>query len=230
MAAVGLSVTAASLTGCASDTGARDEGAASRLSPPASASPLWPGSSPSAAPAAPELSPYPPVKGVAVPADGLKGLPVRELLENDPNVPDLVRKLMQDCRGSACSQRSPVYRDLTGDGRDEVIVAVDAARIGQTLLSVYRASGGQVRPVLSHWGEPGLTGETIGRDLVITATGREGPYTTRYRWNGKVLAAVAAQNPQNPQNPQNAQNPHEPQAPAEPSAQHPDSPAPEPAR
>ncbi len=114
-------------------------------------------------------------------------------MAKDANVPDLVRKLMSTCPSQRCPMRDPVYRDLTGDGRDELIVAVDDPGLSQTMLQVYRASGDEIRPVLIHWAEPGLTGETLGKDLVVTANGKEGPYTTRYRWNGKVLAPVGVQ-------------------------------------
>jgi hypothetical protein len=184
------------LTGCVSGTGARDAGAAKRLSPPVSASPLWPYGvakwSPAQRVPASRPKPYPPVRGVSVPPHGGLGkVPARTLLARDPSVPGLIHKAMLSRSDPCCSLRPPVHRDLTGDGRDELIIAVDVLEAHQTLLQVYRAAAGEIRPIFVYWGEPELTGETVGRDLVLTATGDNVLYTTRYRWNGQVLTAVS---------------------------------------
>ncbi|MFC4611442.1 hypothetical protein [Streptomyces maoxianensis] len=191
--AVGVAV---SLVGCAADTGARDGGVAPPVSPPASSSPLWPQYAPPAPPGDEPTGPdrqYLSIKGVQVGAGGLKRIPVKELLEVDPNVPQLVRDAVRDCPGSACGLRAPVYRDLTGDGRDELIVALDEPKAELTLIQVYRAFGTTVRPVLISWGPLGLTGETFGHDLVLASTGNDGRFTTRYRWDGNVLTAAVPQ-------------------------------------
>ncbi|NUK65703.1 hypothetical protein HRW23_10945 [Streptomyces lunaelactis] len=185
------------LAGCASETGTRDDGVAPSLSPPVSAQPLWPQYAPPTPPAGDETSPtdkrYLTVEGITVPAGGLKKVPVKQLLQHDPNMPKLVLAAMEDCPGSRCGLRRPVYRDLTGDGRDELIVALDEESAGLTLIQVYWSRDGTVRPVLISWGPLGLTGETFGHDLLLTSTGDDGLYTTRYRWNGAVMAAGAPQ-------------------------------------
>ncbi|WP_434599593.1 hypothetical protein [Streptomyces sp. A5-4] len=185
------------LTACASETGARDGGTAPRLSPPVSASPLWPDYAPPVPPDAggptPPTRRYPVVEGVTAPASGLRKASVKKLLEKDPSVPRLVRNALADCPGVDCGLRRPVYRDVTGDGRDEVVVAWDEASAGLTLIHVYRASGSAVRPVLTSLGPLGLTGETLGADLVISSTADNARFTVRYRWNGTVLAAVTPQ-------------------------------------
>jgi len=185
-------LTGPALAGCASETGARDGGAAPRLSAPASASPLWPDYEPPAllAEGEPSLYRYPPVDGVSVPAGGLRRVPTRTLLMRDPNVPKVVQGAVSLCPADGCPLRAPVYRDLTGDGRDELVVAVDQPKLGQTLIQVYRATGNTVRPVLVYWGQLGVTGEMFGRDLIITALGKEGRFTNRYRWNGEFMATV----------------------------------------
>lgn len=196
VAALAVGAAVVSLVGCAADTGARDGGVAPRVAPPVSSSPLWPQH---ATPTPPASEPtasgrqYLSIKGVQVGAGGLKQIPVKELLEGDPNVPQLVRDAMQNCPGSACGLRAPVHRDLTGDGRDELIVALDEPKAGLTLIQVYRAFGTAVRPVLISWGPLGLTGETFGHDLVLTSTGNDGRFTTRYRWDGNVLTAAVPQ-------------------------------------
>ncbi|MGI5404566.1 hypothetical protein ACQEVG_34945 [Streptomyces sp. CA-135486] len=182
------------LGGCAAEAGARDGGPAPTLSPPTSASPLWPeyAPPPTPTPTGPDR-PYLSIKGVEVPAAGLKRIAVKELLEKDPNVPPLVQAAMENCPGPDCGLRRPVYRDLTGDGQDELVVALDAQEAGLTLIQVYGAFGTAVRPVLISWGPLGLTGETFGRDLVLTSTGNDGRFTTRYRWDGNVLTAAVQQ-------------------------------------
>ncbi|MFI2367888.1 hypothetical protein [Streptomyces sp. NPDC018833] len=186
---------AAALVSCTSHAGVRDGGPAPTLSPPVRASPLWPQYEPPVPPSAGEPSPtyrqYEAVPSVAVPADGLRAVSVPDLLDKDPNVPKLVRAALTDCPGAQCGLRKPVFRELTGDGLDELVVAFDEPNASLTLVQVYRASGGTVRPILITWGQLGITGETFGHDLVITSTGRDGRFTTRYRWNGTVMAAVA---------------------------------------
>ncbi|WP_329038682.1 hypothetical protein OIE71_33315 [Streptomyces sp. NBC_01725] len=183
-----LAVAAALSAGCAAETGARDDGPAPRLPPPLRSAPLWPDHAPPTDGNADlAVEPYPAVRDVRVPAGGLRDVPVRELLAKDPNVPRFVRVALGNCPGAECGLRDAVYRDLTADGRDELVVALDEPSSGLTLVQVYRASGDTVRPVLINWGPEGLTGETLGTDLILTSTGRNGRVTTRYRWNGEVM-------------------------------------------
>ncbi|ADI12189.1 hypothetical protein SBI_09071 [Streptomyces bingchenggensis BCW-1] len=185
---------AVGIAGCASGTGAQDDGAAPRLSPPTSAVPLWPGFTPPSTPEqvgpAPGFVRYLPVDGVSAPADGLAGVSPKRLLDNDPNVAKVLQGTLSGCPGAHCPLRKPVLRDLTGDGRDELVAAVDLPEFQRTLVQVYRATGRTVRPVLIYWGQLGVTGETYGRDLIITSTGDDGRITVRFRWNGEVMAAV----------------------------------------
>ncbi|WP_413802910.1 hypothetical protein [Streptomyces iranensis] len=180
--------------GCAAQAGVRDDGAAPSLSAPASAVPLWPRYTPSAVTTPREKSDfarYLPVDKVKVPSGGLAALSAKNLLLHDPNVPSVIQKEVSLCPdGSRCPLRDTAHRDLTGDGRDELVVAADLPAFERTLLQVYTASGRTVRPVLIYWGPPGLTGETFGRDLLISAIGGDGRVTTRFRWNGTVMAAV----------------------------------------
>ncbi|WP_406301594.1 hypothetical protein OHA61_03280 [Streptomyces sp. NBC_00885] len=223
-AAVAACVTAVGLAGCAAETGARDGGVAPRLSPPTSASPLWPQYSPPVTPTSEPTGPgrrYLSIKDVEVPAAGLKGIPVQELLEKDPNVPKLVQAELEACPGPECGLRKPVYRDLTGDGQDELVVGLDAPAAGLTLVQVYRAFGTAVRPVLISWGPLGLTGEIFGHDLVLVSTGNDGRFTTRYRWDGNVLSAAAPQD-------QTGDSAQKSAAPSPPPTETPPAPAPTP--
>ncbi|WP_405540338.1 hypothetical protein [Streptomyces antimycoticus] len=198
LSAVAAACAIVTAAGCAAQSGVRDDGAVPSLSAPASAVPLWPHYTPSAASSPrqkPDFDRYLPVSRLRLPSGGLTAVSAQALLLNDPNVPALVQKEISVCPGSGdCPLRSAVHRDLTGDGKDEQVVAVDLPRLDRTLLQVYTASGRTVRPVLIYWGPPGLTGETFGRDLLISATGEDGRVTTRFRWNGRVMAAVTPEN------------------------------------
>ncbi|MEV8017230.1 hypothetical protein AB0O76_12945 [Streptomyces sp. NPDC086554] len=183
----------AALTGCAAQNGGvEDRGVAPSLSAPVSSSPLWPDytSPPSEGNGLDPgpTKPYLPVKGVSVPAGGLRKVPLEKLLSHDPNVPGVVSVMPKACPGAKCGIRTPAYRDLTGDGADELVVAVDDPGTASTVVVVYRATGHTVRPILVSYGQLGLTGETLGRDLVLTWAGASGEYITRYRWNGKGMA------------------------------------------
>ncbi|MGW1893206.1 hypothetical protein ACWCP6_23610 [Streptomyces sp. NPDC002004] len=171
---------------------------APRLSPPVSASPLWPRESLPERPAGKGESgsrfpEYPVVEGVRVPAGGIRDVSAVDLLRRDNLAPKLIPAAMDACPGAWCGLRKPVYRDVTGDGRAELLVAVDDRSVGMTLFEVYRASGRSVRPILVTWGRLGLTGATYGHDLVVSSTGEDGRLTTRYRWNGRVMTASVPQ-------------------------------------
>ncbi|MET9552409.1 hypothetical protein [Streptomyces sp. NPDC006645] len=188
LAAMAVVTVIAGTAGCASQTGARDGGPAPSLSPAVSSAPLWPDYAPADGETGKHaLRRYRPVDDVTVPSGGLKELSVRRLLTKDPNVPDFVRAALASCPGAECGLRDPVYKDLTSDGLDELVVALDEPAAGLTLIQVYRASGGTVRPVLIDFGPVGLTGETFGTDLILTSVSRTGRITTRYRWNGEVM-------------------------------------------
>ncbi|WNO70834.1 MULTISPECIES: hypothetical protein [unclassified Streptomyces] len=195
-AALAVCLTAAGIAGCAADTGARDDGAVPQVSPPISASPLWPryeGPTPDEGETAAPYRRYVNVKGIEVPAGDLRRVSVLRLLDQDPNVPQLVRTALQSCPGGSCGLRTPAYRDLTDDGRDELVVALDDPVGGLTLIQVYRAFGTSVRPILISWNTIGATGVTLGNDLILSSTGKDGRFTTRYRWNGTELVATAPQ-------------------------------------
>ncbi|MBL1098666.1 hypothetical protein [Streptomyces coffeae] len=191
LVAVGVAL---GVAGCAPQAGPSDGGAAPTLSAPTSASPLWPDFTPSPGPKSGRPTPtyvrYLPVDKIRVPKAGVTALSAKTLLERDPNVPAIVQYSVMPCPGADCPMRKPVHRDLTGDGRDEKVVAVDLPRFDRTLLQVYWTSGRTVRPILIFWGPLGLNGDTYGRDLLVTATGDAGRYTTRFHWNGEVMAAV----------------------------------------
>ncbi|MGW7350451.1 hypothetical protein [Streptomyces sp. NPDC054784] len=192
-----VALTALVTAGCAVDDGTRDDGPAPALSAPPSAMPLWPDhTAPPAETAEPTYGKaYSPLK-VTLPSGGLRAMPVEDLIAKDPNVSDWMRTGLRDCPGGRCGLREPVYRDLTGDGTDELLVAMDSERLEATLIAVYRAEKRTVRPVLIAWGDAGMTGSTLGEDLIITGryvvTGArtKNDETTRYRWDGKLMSPL----------------------------------------
>ncbi|MFE2599120.1 hypothetical protein ACFXCZ_21905 [Streptomyces sp. NPDC059396] len=186
--AVGATVAAATvlggaLSGYAPDTGVRDAGAAADLSVHTDALPERPEARAAEA--------YPPLDGIRVPADGgLDGLSVAALLSRDPRLPERSRAALRDCPGPRCPVRPPVYEDVTGDGRAELVVAVDEPAARRTFLAVYQAAAGRVRPLLVHPGAPGAGLAVAGGDLLLTVAEDAGPRTVRYRWDGAALTAV----------------------------------------
>ncbi|WEB39548.1 MULTISPECIES: hypothetical protein [Streptomyces] len=133
-----------------------------------------------------------PVPEVTVPGGsegGLRKVPPERLLRADPGVPEVVKGSLGHCPGMRCRLRAPVYVDLTGDGKPELVLAFDDDS-GRTWMWVYTASGGSVRRVLDYAGPSQVTAATVGRDLVVDESGEGRKATVRYRWNGRVLAPV----------------------------------------
>ncbi|SHN34928.1 hypothetical protein [Streptomyces yunnanensis] len=186
LAAVGLVLAA----GCAPDEGTRDAGVAPSVTAPDSASPLWPGRppAPSHGGPAPSAVPVPQVTVPEGPEGSLRKVSPDRLLRADPAVPEVVKGSLGNCPGTRCRLRAPVYVDLTGDGKPELVLAFDD--IGRTLMWVYTASGDSVRRVLDYAGQPQMTAATVGRDLVVDESGGGRKSTIRYRWNGRALAPV----------------------------------------
>lgn len=191
--AVLLAVAALALTaGCAAPGGLRDHGAAAAVTPPPVPQPLWPDLATAPPPALPTtatgVSPQPPpqpVPDVTVPGQDLSTVDVRTLLAKDPGVSAQERRSLQECPD--CEVRRPEYRDLTGDGRPELVVAV-AAPAGPVVLHVYRLDGERLLPVLHVPVLKGFSATTVGTDLWLheptTVSART---SSHYRWDGVRL-------------------------------------------
>ncbi|WP_102925608.1 hypothetical protein [Streptomyces noursei] len=132
--------------------------------------------------------PVPQVTVPEGPEGGLRKVSPEQLLRADPGVPEVVKGSLGDCPGRRCRLRTPVYVDLTGDGKPELVLAFDDT--GRTLMWAYTASGGSVRRVLDYAGPQQMTATAIGRDLVVDESGEGRKSTVRFRWNGRVLAPV----------------------------------------
>lgn len=185
------------LAGCASPGELRDAGPARTVTPPLVPQPLWPTlaasaspTSPASATAGPTEPPPTPVPDVAVPGPDLTSVDLRALLAKDPAVTADERRALAGCPD--CEVRSPEFRDLTGDGRAELIAAI--ATGGSVVVHVYTLGGGGVVPVLRVAVLTGFSAETVATDLWLheprTALSR---MSSHYHWDGARLALLEQQ-------------------------------------
>ncbi|WP_424213883.1 hypothetical protein ACN20G_18380 [Streptomyces sp. BI20] len=85
--------------------------------------------------------------------------------------------------------RPPVYADLTGDGRQELLLAADT-ETGRSALSVYTEIDHKVVPILFFLGRR-MEVEAMGEDLLIRTEADAGAeQVVRYRWDGERMTAV----------------------------------------
>ncbi|MFE2726747.1 hypothetical protein [Kitasatospora sp. NPDC059327] len=189
LAALGLLV---ALAGCAAPGALRDAGAARPVTPLPVPQALWPNlgtspapTSPASATAGPTEPPPTPVPDLTVPGPDLTSVDLRTLLAKDPAVSADERRALAGCPD--CEVRSPEYRDLTGDGRAELIAAVSTG--GSVVLHVYTRGSGGVVPVLRVAVQPGFSAETVAADLWLhepsTASSVK---SSHYSWNGTRLS------------------------------------------
>ncbi|MDT0386891.1 hypothetical protein RM641_05585 [Streptomyces sp. DSM 41921] len=159
---------------------------------------LWPELTPASSPAF-EIGEVntEPVKGVRVPADGdiRRVDPVRIVqAEIDANPGDYAAdkapyrdtdRRMADCaagpgRGK-CPVLRPYYRDLTGDGRDDLTLGFRLLPGKTTAVRVYTVDQRRLMQVMA-W-EDALSGvELAGRSLVIRSPSEVAGYEYRLQW------------------------------------------------
>ncbi|GJF32508.1 hypothetical protein KNE206_52080 [Kitasatospora sp. NE20-6] len=183
------------LTGCGTPGPLHDAGPARPIAAHPSPLALWPAAATSA-PASPQPTadrpPPEPLPSITAPAGGLGALAASAVLTHDPGLTDLEhRALNGGCTG--CVVQPAQYRDLSGDGRPELITAVvmpdrDSGE-GQAVLHVYTERGGGIVPVLSVTALAGFTADTVGRDLVVhEPTGPRARTSSTYRWSAVRMA------------------------------------------
>ncbi|MFB6891728.1 hypothetical protein ACFCX4_20750 [Kitasatospora sp. NPDC056327] len=189
---VALAASALALAaGCATPGELRDHGTAEPVTPPVAKVPLWPGraTAPPPSPPGPTAgrTPEPPpqeVPDITVPGQDITAVDVHALLDKDPGVSQDERRALEPC--DACEVRDPVYRDLTGDGRPELLVAVGTGEA--FVLHVYTASDGRLRPVLRAELPKVFGAETVGTGLWLSETTTISLRTSRlYQWDGVRL-------------------------------------------
>ncbi|GAA4889702.1 hypothetical protein ACFPM3_19330 [Streptomyces coeruleoprunus] len=194
LAAVGLVVVAG---GCADAEGLRAHGARGRLRAPLS---LWEDINPSPPPPGekpgrPARVPVPPVpSGDLRDADALAVVKadVAAAARADRGSGMLVDpravRLLAACEGADCPVRPPVHHDLTGDGRAELITAVDIdGRLSE--LRVYTAAGGAVVRVLSR--RAVLEGTEVAAGHLTVREPTSNPQlvsVSEYVWDGREMS------------------------------------------
>ncbi|WP_199881787.1 hypothetical protein [Streptomyces sp. CB03911] len=178
----------AASAGCSSAGQLHDAGRTRPVTVRPSPQQLWPAADVSPLPSAsPTGQPSPaPVPGVVADGDDIRAVDARVLLDKDPAVQPEERTAPTGCAG--CAVRTPQYRDLTGDGREELLTAVVTG--GQrAFLHVYTLRERQVLPVLALQVQTGFSADTVGPDLLVHEPTSEVTETnSTYRWNGVRLA------------------------------------------
>ncbi|MFF2661110.1 hypothetical protein ACFVUH_27570 [Kitasatospora sp. NPDC058032] len=174
--------------GCGAPGELRDHGAADAVARPPARIPLWPGQATApppdlAAGRTPEPAPQP-VPDVTVPGQDVTAVDVRTLLTKDPGVSQDERRALDPCAG--CEVRNAEYRDLTGDGRPELLVVVGLA--DTDVLHVYTASADRLLPVLRVQLLKRFGAETLGTELwLYEPTTIRSRTIRRYGWDGARL-------------------------------------------
>ncbi|WP_199818875.1 hypothetical protein [Streptomyces sp. NRRL B-1347] len=188
-------LTAVVLSACGTTDGLDAGEPAPPVSVQPSPKPLWPdwsGTTPSApgAETATKLPPPEPLDGIGeLGPRGLAGLDVRELLRADPRIKTLADRPMIKKPGRS-GIRPPVLVDLSGDGKPELLLAIDLES-GRSAVVVYAERGGKVYPVLFTAGKR-ISVEVIGTDLLVRSPCADGgEQAVRYHWDGKRMSTVS---------------------------------------
>ncbi|MEU2433834.1 hypothetical protein ABZ611_30825 [Streptomyces sp. NPDC007861] len=108
--------------------------------------------------------------------------------------PETVRQL-RDCtsKPADCPVMKPYYRDLTGDGKDELIVGVTVTE-QQTAIRVYMPEHGGLTRIMADT-DAVVRVELAGRDLIIRAVSAGIPgyeYRTAWSWDDQQHAMLPA--------------------------------------
>ncbi|MCF3125556.1 hypothetical protein IPZ68_38560 [Streptomyces arenae] len=186
---------ALALTGCGGTNGLGAGEAAPSVSMQPHPEAVWPAwaSTSSRAPGAQAGTHQPPpepLKGLPkVGSGGLASMDVHAILRADPRTRPLADRGMIDRPGRA-GLRPPMFVDLTGDKKPEMLVAADTES-GRNILAVYTERGGKVYPILFTSGRS-LAVETIGPDLLVrTPCSDGGEQAVRFHWDGARMSTVS---------------------------------------
>ncbi|MBV6697104.1 hypothetical protein [Kitasatospora aureofaciens] len=198
LAALAVLVALAALAvGRATPGGLQDHGPAQPVTPPLVPQPLWSGLAASPPPTSPAAgsgsatqAPPQPVPDVTVPGRDITTVDVRAVLAKDPEVSQEERRALDSC--ATCEVRSPEFRDLTGDGRPELIAAV--ATPTAVVLHVYTQADDRLLPILRVQVLKGFSAETVGTDLWLHEPTTVSTRTnSHYHWDGVRLSLLEQQ-------------------------------------
>ncbi|MFD7904694.1 hypothetical protein ACFV4F_19245 [Kitasatospora sp. NPDC059722] len=192
--AVLVALAAALVVGRADPGGLKDHGPSQPVTPPLRAQPLWPGlnapptpSSSAAETGSASQAPPQPVPDLTVAGRDITAVDVHAVLTKDPGVSAEERPALGSCTG--CAVRSPEFRDLTGDGKPELITAVAVPQ--QVVLHVYTLVDDRLVPILRVKLVPLFSAETIGTDLWLhEQTTTSVQTTSHYQWDGVRLVRL----------------------------------------
>ncbi len=136
-----------------------------------------------------------PTYGVAT--SDLHSVDLPAQVREDPRVPAFLRDLLLNCGG--CLGTTTTWVDVTGDGRDDAIMAFTESGAPYATV-IYGIREGHTSPVFIHVGRYGAV-TVEGQDLVLTRpmyaesdpVGRPSgvPLVSRFRWNGERFTQVA---------------------------------------
>ncbi|MGY5013264.1 hypothetical protein ACWCY6_35125 [Streptomyces sp. 900105755] len=185
-----LAVTAA---GCGDSGGLRGAGAAPTAVSPAK---LWPDLRPASSPAWPyDEGSTKTVKGITVPGDDIRRVDpvtvVRAEIAADPadygatGAYHGTAERMKECTagggGARCPLLKPYYRDLTGDGRDELTLGFRLYPTNQTAVRVYTVENHRLQQVLDD--DDAIIGvELAGRTVIVRSPAGISGYEYRTTW------------------------------------------------
>ncbi|MFJ8014056.1 hypothetical protein [Streptomyces sp. NPDC096339] len=179
------------VTGCAAPGGLGTASPAPPVSMQPRPEPLWPAwtEAPGATVGRREPAPVALGSAPAPGTGGLLGVDPKQVAAADPRMRPYLGKA-EDLRGPGrAGIRPPVYRDLTGDGQPDLIVAADMPT-GRSALSVYTVSGGKIVSALFTIGRQ-LAAESIGSDLLVRTAADDGSeQAVRYHWDGDRMTVV----------------------------------------
>ncbi|MGP3774247.1 hypothetical protein ACTWJ8_25860 [Streptomyces sp. SDT5-1] len=129
------------------------------------------------------------VKGVEVPGGKLRAVdPVTIVRARVAAAPDDYKDIaddVADCPESGHAKKCPVlggyYRDLTGDGRDDLLVAVRAPH-RQAYLQAYTYGGGKLTQIMDDK-DAVINVHLAGRSIVVRAAADLSGYEYRTSWS-----------------------------------------------
>ncbi|MGW3204716.1 hypothetical protein [Streptomyces sp. NPDC001135] len=193
LAAAVVALLSATAAACGDTGGLRGAGATATAVSPAK---LWPDLRPASSPAYPyDVATRDVVKGITVPGDDIRAVDPVAVVEAEIKAhPDdygskgayhATVDRLKDCRpggdGARCPLLKPYYRDLTGDGRDDMTLGFRLYPTNQTGVRVYTVEKHRLVQVLAD-NDAILGVELAGRSLIERSPADISGYEYRTTW------------------------------------------------